>query len=378
MILYNIIVTIILLAILLNLLNNLRLFRPVSKRKRSFINPPLVSILVPARNESENIEKCITSLVNQDYPNIEILILDDNSDDDTLIKLQKLKERYPKIKVFVGDDLPEGWTGKNYACHTLSQYAKGEWFLFTDSDTVHQKDSISSTVNSVLKKKAKLLSIIPDIVIKTLPEKLFIPLVHFALLSFLPLKFINTLKEPRVVIALGPFMLINAKFYKKIGGHEKIKDKIVDDFRLAQEVKRHHGRIALMDGKDIVTVRFYKDFKSLWSGFSKNSFGVFDDSPQILLVFLAFNFCLYILPYVLFFTGIIKFQLSLFPFFQLLLITLHRLVISVKFRINPLFILIHPVSVILGFLIVLNSMRITLLNRTLSWKERIYSPRKAR
>lgn len=143
----------------------------------------------------------------------------------------------------------------------------------------------------------------PDIVIKTLPEKLFIPLVYFALLSFLPLRIVNTFRYPKAVIALGPFMLINAKFYRKIGGHENIKDNLVDDLKIAHEVKKNGGKIILMDGKDRVRVRF---------------------------------------------------------------------------KINPLLILLHPLSLFLWILIVLNSVRLSLLNKGVVWKERIYSPKKAR
>jgi len=376
MILYNSIITIALLVILLNLLNNFRLLKPISKRGKSHTKPPLVSVLVPARNESENIEKCINSLVNQDYPNFELIVLDDNSEDDTLIKLQKLKERYPQVNVYLGENLPEGWTGKNFACHTLSQYAKGEWYLFTDSDTVHRKDSISSSVYSAIREKAKLLSIMPEIVIKTLPERLFIPIIHFALLSFFPLRIINTFRYPKAVIALGPFMLINAKFYRMIGGHENIKNKIVDDMRLAYEVKKHGGKTVFLDGKDRVTVRFYKDFKSFWNGFSKNSFGAFENYPLILLPFLLSIICLYIIPYLLFFYCLAHFQLALFPFSQILLITLHRFFLSVRFKINPWLIFLHPLSLLLWILIVLNSVRLTLLNINVPWKERSYSPRK--
>lgn len=378
MILYNSIVTIALLVILLNLLNNLKLLKPITKRKKPLEKPPLVSVLVPARNESENIEKCITSLANQDYPNFELIVLDDNSEDDTLVKLNRLKEKYPKIKIYIGEVLPEGWTGKNFACHTLSSYAHGEWLLFTDADTVHRKDSLTSSLHSVIREKAKLLSIMPDIIIKTIPEKIFTPLMHFALFSFLPLKIVNTYRYKKAVIALGPFLLINANFYRKIGGHENIKNEILDDFRLAQLVKKHGGKFVIMDGKDNVKVRFYKDFRSVWDGFSKNSFGAFENSPLILLPFLTIVYCLYLIPYFLLFNGLINLQLKLLPFFQVLLITLHTGLIALKFRIKPVLIILHPLSVLLWTLIVLNSMRLSLQNKSLVWKERLYSLRKVR
>lgn len=374
MILYNVIITTVLLVILLNLLNNLKLLKSIKAGERKFTGSPLVSVLVPARNEGGNIEKCILSLLEQDYPNYEVIILDDNSEDDTLIKLEKIKEEYPNIEIFSNDVLLDGWTGKNFSCHTLSRYAKGEWLLFTDADTVHSSDSITSSIGAIIAERAELLSIMPELVMKSLSEKLFMPLAHFALLSFLPLGLMNTIKDPRAVIAMGPFMLINAKFYRKIGGHEKIKDKIVDDLRLAQEVKRNGGKVVFMDGQDIVTVRFYNNLKDLWNGFSKNSFGAFDNSPLILLIFLSLIFVIYLLPFFLFLSGILKFQFYLLPSLQVFLITLHRYILSVRFRINLLLIFLHPAALIFGFLIALNSMQLTILNKAMVWKERIYRP----
>jgi chlorobactene glucosyltransferase len=376
-ILYNIVITFFLIAILLNLLSNLKILKQLRKRRKALPDPPLVSILVPARNEEENIERCVRSLVNQDYAHYEIIVLDDKSDDDTPLLLQQLKREFPEINVVSGDDLPDGWTGKNFACHTLSKCAKGEWLAFTDADTVHKKDSISCALHSALRVRAKLISVLPKIVMKTGPEKLFTPLIYFALMSFVPLGFINTKKYEKVVIALGPFMLINAAFYRMIGGHEAIKDEILDDFRLAQQVKVYGGKYALLDGRDKITVRFYKDLRSVWVGFSKNSFGAFENQPLILLPFLAFCVCLYIIPHVTFVRGLLQHELRLYPFFQVLLVTLHTFLIAVRFKFNRFLIVFHPLSVFLWALIVLNSMRLTLTNKSLAWKERRYSLRKA-
>jgi chlorobactene glucosyltransferase len=373
---YNTIVIITLIAILLNLINNLRLLTPLSVEKANFKNFPLVSVLVPARNESKNIEKCVLSLVNQDYPNFELILLDDNSEDNTYQILNRLKRKYPGIKILTGEILPEGWTGKNFACYTLSKQAKGEWFLFTDADTVHRRNSISSAVRSTLKRKAEFISVIPDIVIESIPEKIFTPLIHFALLSFLPLKIVNMTKYKRIVIAMGPFMLINADYYRKIGGHKSIKNEILDDFKLAQLVKKYGGKAILMDGKENVSVRFYEKFTSVWDGFSKNSFGAFENSPAILLPFLLSCLCLYFFPYLLFLYSLLNFQIALLPLIQILIISLHCYIIARRFEINAVLILLHPLSVILWELIVLNSMRLTFLSRSLNWKQRLYPLKK--
>jgi chlorobactene glucosyltransferase len=377
MTLYNMVITFFLIAILLNLLSNLKILKQLKKRRKPLAESPLVSILVPARNEEENIERCIISLMQQDYENFELIVLDDKSHDDTPLILRKLMGEFPKIKIIQGEELPQGWTGKNFACHTLSKSAKGEWLAFTDADTVHKEDSISSALHSALRERAKLVSALPNIVMKTAPEKLFSPLIYFALMSFVPLGIINTHKYEKVVIALGPFMFINAEFYRKIGGHESIKDEILDDFRLAQQVKKFGGKYSLLDGRDKITVRFYKDIGSAWVGFSKNSFGAFENQPLVLLPFLAFCVCLYIIPYVTFVRGLLHDKLLLYPFFQVLLVTLHTFLIAVRFKFNRFLIIFHPLSVSFWSLVVLNSMRLTLTNKSLAWKERHYSLRKA-
>ena len=377
MTLYNLIITVIIFALLLNLLNNLKLIKSLRKGRKKFKNPPLVSVLIPARDESDNIEKCITSLANQDYPNYELIVLDDNSSDDTLIKLKKLKEKFPKLQYISGKPLPAEWTGKNFACYTLSQYAKGQWLLFTDADTVHRKQSISRAVSSAIRHKAMLLSVIPDITIETFAEHIFVPIIYFGLLTFLPLRLVNSSRFSKVVIAMGPFMLINADFYRKIGGHKKIKGEILDDFRLAREVKKNGGKQLFMNGKETVRVRFYKNFAAFWNGFSKNSFGAFDNSPLVFLPFIAVCICTYLTPYIAFTHEIINSKFELLVFFQVILITLHSIFILFKFRINRLHIIFTPLSIALWILVALNSMRLTLLDRTLVWKDRIYSLKKS-
>ena len=223
---YNIIITVVLMAILMNLLNNLSILKTLKKGKTILKEPPPVSVLVPARNESGNIEKCIISLLNQDYPNFEIIVLDDNSLDDTFLKLQKIKEKYPHLNIYSNEVLLEGWTGKNFACHTLSRYANGDWLLFTDADTVHSRDSISSSVEAIIEEKAELLSLMPDLVMKTVSEKLFMPLVHFALLSFLPLGIMNSFKDPRAVIALDLLCLLTLNFIERLEVMKRLRMKL--------------------------------------------------------------------------------------------------------------------------------------------------------
>ncbi|GAI00092.1 unnamed protein product [marine sediment metagenome] len=147
--LYQYIITVILLFILANFLINNILFKDTSRFKlpeNILAQKPLISILIPARNEEENIKRCIISLLKQDYENIEILVLDDNSTDYTARIVLELSQKDPRVKLYSGGPLKKGWLGKSYACHQLSKYAKGDYLIFTDADTLHFPNSISSSV----------------------------------------------------------------------------------------------------------------------------------------------------------------------------------------------------------------------------------------
>ena len=134
--LYQIIIALLLTLCLLNLALNMKSLR-VPPRKASLKNPPMVSVIVPARNEEANIGNCLESLVRQDYPDFEIIVVDDNSEDATARVAQSIAQRDHHVRVLCGEPLPAGWAGKPYACFQAAQQAKGDWLLFTDADTTH-------------------------------------------------------------------------------------------------------------------------------------------------------------------------------------------------------------------------------------------------
>src|SRR4030042_7204036 len=159
--LYQYFIASILVLFLINFIINNILFKstanyslPESLKKST----PLVSILIPARNEVENIKRCLRSLLKQDYPNIEILVLDDNSDDATSISVNRLVEKDKRIRVIAGQLLKRGWLGKCYACWQLSNYPKGKYLIFTDADTLHFENSISSAIGCLISNKLDALS----------------------------------------------------------------------------------------------------------------------------------------------------------------------------------------------------------------------------
>lgn len=236
---------------------------------------PKVSILVPARNESENIELCVQSLLAQDYPNFEVLVLDDHSTDDTWQKLEKLAKQNPLLRILRGLPLPEGFLGKHWACHQLAQAAEGELLLFTDADTRHAPHALRSAVGLLLAENASFLTAFPRQEVVSWGERLTVPMLLFSLFAFFPIGLARLLQTPWLSISIGQFMLFRRSAYEAIGGHEAVKDSPVDDIDLGRLVVKHRLRWVLADASGHVSCRMYRGLAEAVGGFSKNLFAFF-------------------------------------------------------------------------------------------------------
>ena len=211
---------------------------------------PRVSILLPARNEELNIESCVRSLVAQEYHDFQVVILDDESCDHTWKFMVDLASEDDRICIIKGKPLPEGWIGKNWACHQLSQVADGELLLFTDADTRHHPTSLRVAVSSMMDEDADLISAIPHEEVISWAERLTIPVIFFCMMCFVPLGLAYRLKSPILSATIGQFMMFRKIAYEKIGGHAAIKQNAVDDISLGRNIKSHGLRWHLYDGGD--------------------------------------------------------------------------------------------------------------------------------
>ena len=163
-----------------------------------FDEKPLISILIPARNEEENIGSLLTGLINQTYQSIEIIVYDDCSTDHTTQIVTKLALQNSKIKLINGKELPQGWLGKNHACHQLAEAAQGDYFLFLDADVSLKPDLVASTFFHLKQNNLGLLSVFPIQKMKTMGEWITVPLMHFILLSLLPLILVKKSKYAEI------------------------------------------------------------------------------------------------------------------------------------------------------------------------------------
>jgi len=246
-------------------------------------NPPLISICVPARNEERNIRACVEAILNQDYPNIEVIVLDDRSTDSTLTQLAEIASLDSRLLPVSGTDLPEGWAGKPFALFQASAVARGEWLCFVDADTFLAPQAISSCYSKAIETKADMFTTMNKQILGSFWEKVVMPLVMTALsVGFSPRK-VND-PNTRDAIANGQFIMIRRSVYDAIGGHEKVKDQIVEDKAISEQVKWNGHRLVVADGSQVISTRMYTSLPSMWEGWTKNIYLGLSDHPSMLLL----------------------------------------------------------------------------------------------
>ncbi|HOE34691.1 MAG: glycosyltransferase [Chloroflexi bacterium] len=262
-------------VLLLVLFSNLLLLRKARRGKHPRILPR-VSILVPARNEEKNIARLVNSLLAQDYPDFEVLVLDDESTDGTYAVLASLAQSNPKIRVLRGAPATGGLTGKNWACAQLASQATGEVFLFTDADTVYQPNAVRELAACLTRERADFLTGFPGQELGSCGEKLLVPFFSWAVLNFIWLWLAYRLRWKALAVGIGQVMVFRREAYEKIGGHAGLGEEIVDDRALAQKVIAAGLRWRAVHLSDLVRCRMYFSAKDAMEGFSKNYFAAFD------------------------------------------------------------------------------------------------------
>ena len=237
---------------------------------------PFVSVLVPARNEAHNIALCISSLLAQDYPDFEVIVLNDNSTDETSPILEQLARNDSRLRVIQGAPLPEDWLGKHWACHQLDQAARGELILFTDADTCHAPDMLRASVSALIAEHADLVTAFPREQVVTWGERLLVPIICWGVFTFIPIRLVQKLHWSLLSITIGQFMLLRRAAYDRAGGYKAIRTEVVDDVCLGRRVIASGGEWRFMDGTRHVSCRMYRGYKEAVGGFSKSLFAVFD------------------------------------------------------------------------------------------------------
>lgn len=245
----------------------------------------LVSVLIPARNEEQNIGNLLEDLVNQDYEHIEIIVYDDLSEDKTAKLVDEFSKRDSRIRLIGSGILPEGWLGKNFACHSLAREAKGSYLLFLDADVRVGGNLISRSISYSQKHDLSLISIFPKQIIRSTGERITVPNMNYILVSLLPLALVRRLPYPSLSAANGQFMFFRREEYLANKPHEAVKADKVEDISIARLLKKRRLKIACMLGDDTITCRMYKSFGEAVKGFSRNVTAFFGNSFLMAVLF---------------------------------------------------------------------------------------------
>ncbi|MEW6403380.1 MAG: glycosyltransferase [Chloroflexota bacterium] len=224
---------------------------------------------MPARNEEQNIARCVESALGQDYPNFEVIVLDDRSMDSTPLILRDLASRDSLLRVIPGSDLPPGWAGKPHALSQAAKVARGEWLCFIDADTFISANTLSACYAKAIEMEADLFTIMTRQIMGTFWERVLMPIVMTALsVGFSPRR-VNDPKR-RDAVANGQFIMIRRSVYDAIGGYESMKDQIVEDKAISEKIKWNGFRLIVADGMHLARTRMYTSLASMWEGWTKN------------------------------------------------------------------------------------------------------------
>lgn len=235
-----------------------------------------VSILVPAKNEEKNIRSCIESLLCQDYPDFEIIVINDNSTDKTLEILLALgaeaadgsEGRKHRLRYVNAPPAPAGWTGKNHALACGVPWASGDWFLFTDADTLHEQGALSAALNLIHERGLILLTLLPRCLAHGFWEKLVQPLAMSLMGLWFPIYKANDPRSP-IAFGNGQYLLMHRRAYEFAGGHSAVRGKFLEDFALAAKIKESGLPCAVGIGTEIFGTRMYDSPARVWQGWRR-------------------------------------------------------------------------------------------------------------
>jgi len=245
----------------------------------------LVTVIVPVRNEAKNIGNILEDLRSQTHSNLEIIVFDDQSSDNTAAIVNSIAATNRQVILLKSTGLPEGWLGKNHACHTASLNSKGKWFLFIDADVRLEPNVIDLALGKLKSERLGLLSIFPRQTMQTLGEQLTVPLMNQILLSLLPLILIRKSGMIAFSAANGQFMLFDGAIYKTLKPHEQFQHEKVEDLSIARYMKKQKIRIASIASVPEVNCRMYGSYYEALHGFSKNILQIFGGSVIVSILY---------------------------------------------------------------------------------------------
>ncbi len=342
---------------------------------------PRLSVLIPVRNERETILPCLRSLLAQDYPEYEVLVLDDSSTDGTGSMVASAAASDPRPRLLEGRQLPPGWLGKSWACQQLADAASGAVLLFVDADTVHHPQMLRQAIAALSAENADMLTGFLRQDTLTWGERLTVPVAMWCFFSFLPIPLAHRLRAPWLSLSNGQWMMFRRDAYLAVGGHASVLDDRVEDIALGRRVKARGLRWRLVDASQAVRCRMYRGFRDAVDGFSKNLFPVFRFRLLPYLFVWAWLALITWEPLLVTALSPLSIGASTFRVWPAAVAVVESLalwyLVLVRLRFDRRLSLLYPISVLLFSLIALRSLLLTASGRT-RWKGRLLPRQKPR
>lgn len=250
----------------------------------------LISVIIPVRNESGKIEHLLHDLTHQSYRNLEIIVVDDDSDDNTREIVSEKTIADSRIQL-INSELPDNsWLGKNHACYQGAKTAKGKYLFFLDADVRLKPEAISSITGYFEKKRPVFLSVFPKQILKNSEVKKVVPIMNYILLSLLPLFLVRRSGFSSISAANGQFMFFDTDIYRAFEPHKRFKHEKVEDIQIARFLKKKKMKIACLTGNDDISCRMYENYDEAMQGFSKNVAAFFGNSYLLAIIFWFMTF----------------------------------------------------------------------------------------
>lgn len=333
---------------------------PLHFHNHSETAEPKISVCIPARNEEMNIGTLLDSVNRQEWDNYEILVLDDQSTDQTPEILNKVLISYPeRLTVIKGKPKPAGWLGKPWACHQLGKEASGDILLFLDADTTLKPMALRGVAQSMADYNLDMLTVWPVQKLDSFWEKVVIPLIYYALVTLLPAiyvyrkprwmpSFLEKKIRPKFAAACGQCIAFSKKAYEEIGGHESVKNQVVEDVELARIALQKNQTLRMFTGINSVSCRMYRSEKEMFEGLRKNFLAGFGHSIGKFIVAGLVHLIVFILPFITFIYALVYPDplLMFLSVGSISILLLHRLLLAQWFQWDPVYSFTHPLGVL--------------------------------
>jgi glycosyltransferase involved in cell wall biosynthesis len=340
--------------------------------KHASVGSNLVSVLIPARDEENNIEACVESILAQGSVVAEILIYNDGSTDGTQQVIDRLLAAHPDtVRQVRSVTLPAGWVGKSHACMKLADGARAEWLLFVDADTRLRPNAAEKLVTEARHSNATLLSAWPDIEMRSFAERLLMPLLNFVVFSLFPAPISRRRNGASLGLAHGACILAERQTYEKLGGHELVKDRLFEDTALARVWRERSENSQVADGSQVAAVHMYEDFTGIWNGFSKNYYPALGSLRSFAIFQLYMGATFVALPLIALYSVL---GTGSNPIYLLAAVGtfVPRALIAIRFR-HPLWsVLLHPLAITVMFALGMRSWWRSAVRGGVGWKGRTY------